>query len=74
MAVNLLRRWFRGIDEEEALQEACIACLHGVTKFEAGRGRAFNYLTSCSLNAFRKLYRQDKTYRDLIARCKERLM
>lgn len=57
---------FQFIDEEDARQEGVAICFEKLDRFDFKRGsKAFNYLTTVTLNHFRQLYRTAKNYNEL---------
>lgn len=59
------------IDTDDALQEGVCACFEKLNKFTKGKGKAFNYLTTCVMNHFRQMYRGHKSYKLFKERYKE---
>lgn len=61
LAENIIRAFrFTLIDREDALQEAVLACLSKMHRFDPDRGKAFNWFTTIILNHYRQLYRTCK--------------
>lgn len=56
---------FSGIDIDDAIQEGVLICFEKINKFDARKGKAFNYMTTCILNHFRQLYRSARNYNEL---------
>lgn len=59
------------VDTDDALQEGVCACFEKLNKFTKGKGKAFNYLTTCVMNHFRQMYRGHKSYKLFKERYKE---
>lgn len=63
LAENLIRAYkFQLIEKEDALQEGVMICFEKLDKFKPELGKAFNYYTTCTLNHYRQLYRNAKSY------------
>lgn len=56
---------FNLIDQDDAIQEGVLICFEKIDRFDASKGKAFNYLTTCLLNALRQLYRTSRNYNEL---------
>jgi DNA-directed RNA polymerase specialized sigma subunit len=56
---------FSGIDIDDAIQEGVLICFEKINRFDARKGKAFNYMTTCILNHFRQLYRSARNYNEL---------
>jgi DNA-directed RNA polymerase specialized sigma subunit len=56
---------FNGIDIDDAIQEGVLICFEKINRFDARKGKAFNYMTTCILNHFRQLYRSARNYNEL---------
>lgn len=56
---------YSGIDSEDAVQEGVLICFEKIDRFDARKGKAFNYMTTCILNHYRQLYRSIKNYNEL---------
>jgi hypothetical protein len=66
LAENLVRyAKFNYIDIEDCKQECIIVCFDKIDRFVPSRGRAFNYMTTVSLNSLRQLYRTARNYNEL---------
>lgn len=55
---------FKLIEPEDALQEGVMICFAKIGKFKKERGKAFNYMTTVTLNHFRQLYRSAFSYNE----------
>lgn len=70
LAENVFRGFnFKLIDKDDALQEGVTVCLQTAEFFDPNRlnkkgepSKAFNFLTTCCLNHFRQMHRQNKCY------------
>lgn len=56
---------FQLIDADDAIQEGVMICFDKIDRFDARKGKAFNYMTTCILNHFRQLYRTARNYNEL---------
>lgn len=56
---------FRLIDVDDAVQEGLIICFQKLDGFVVGRGKAFNYLTTCIMHHFMQQHRSAKNYNEL---------
>ena len=56
---------FNGIDIDDAIQEGVLICFEKIDRFDARKGKAFNYMTTCILNHYRQLYRSARNYNEL---------
>ena len=56
---------FNLVDHDDAVQEGVMICFDKVDRFNADRGKGFNYFTTCILNHFRQIYRSAKNYNEL---------
>jgi len=56
---------FQLIDADDAIQEGVMICFDKISRFDARKGKAFNYMTTCILNHFRQLYRTARNYNEL---------
>lgn len=56
---------FNLIDIDDSIQEGVMICFEKIDRFDASKGKAFNYMTTCILNHFRQLYRTARNYNDL---------
>jgi hypothetical protein len=55
---------FQGIDLDDAIQEGVLICFDKLDRFDASKGKAFNYLTTCILNHYRQIYRSIRSYNE----------
>ncbi len=53
------------IDPDDAVQECVMICFEKIDRFDPSKGKAFNYLTTCNMNALRQLYRGARNYGEL---------
>jgi hypothetical protein len=66
LAENIVRyAKFNLIDQDDAIQEGVMICFEKIDKFDAKKGKAFNYLTTVQLNAYRQLYRTHRNHNEL---------
>lgn len=66
LSENLVRfAKFHLIDADDALQEGVVICFEKIDRFDPNKGKAFNYMTTCTLNHFRQLYRSARNYNEL---------
>lgn len=56
---------FNLIDIDDAIQEGVMICFEKIDRFDPKKGKAFNYMTTCTLNHFRQLYRTARNYNEL---------
>jgi hypothetical protein len=56
---------FNLIDAEDAVQEGVMICFEKIDRFDARKGKAFNYMTTCILNHLRQMYRSTRNYNEL---------
>lgn len=56
---------FNLIDNDDAIQEGVVICFEKIDRFDASKGKAFNYMTTCVLNHYRQLYRTARNYNEL---------
>ena len=56
---------FNLIDQDDAIQEGVMICFEKIDRFDAQKGKAFNYMTTCILNHFRQQYRTARNYNEL---------
>jgi DNA-directed RNA polymerase specialized sigma subunit len=56
---------FNLIDQDDAIQDGVMVCFEKIDRFDPKKGKAFNYMTTCILNAFRQLYRTARNYNEL---------
>ncbi len=63
---------FHLIDVDDAIQEGVMICFEKVDRFDPNyrgkngqKAKAFNYMTTCTLNHFRQLYRSARNYNEL---------
>jgi DNA-directed RNA polymerase specialized sigma subunit len=55
---------FSGIDIDDAIQEGVWICFEKIDRFDPRKGKAFNYMTTCSLNHLRQLYRSARNFNE----------
>src|SRR5688572_996449 len=73
LAENIIRAFkFRLIEYEDALQEGVMICFDKLDRFNPNyrgkngqKAKAFNYMTTCTLNHYKQLYRSAKNYGEL---------
>ncbi len=73
LAENIIRAFkFRLIEHEDALQEGVMICFEKLDRFNpefrgknGQKAKAFNYMTTCTLNHYKQLYRSAKNYGEL---------
>lgn len=73
LAENIIRAFkFRLIEHEDALQEGVMICFEKLDRFNpefvgknGQKAKAFNYMTTCTLNHYKQLYRTAKNYGEL---------
>ena len=66
LSENLVRfAKFNLIDADDTLQEGVVICFEKIDRFDARKGKAFNYFTTCVLNHMRQLYRSARNYSEL---------
>jgi hypothetical protein len=66
LSENLVRfAKFNLIDADDTLQEGVVICFEKIDRFDARKGKAFNYFTTCCLNHYRQLYRSARNYNEL---------
>ena len=66
LAQNIVRyAKFNLIDQDDAIQEGVMICFEKIDRFDPQKGKAFNYMTTCTLNHFRQLYRTARNYNEL---------
>ena len=66
LAQNIVRyAKFNLIDQDDAVQEGVMICFEKIDRFDPQKGKAFNYMTTCTLNHFRQLYRTARNYNEL---------
>jgi DNA-directed RNA polymerase specialized sigma subunit len=56
---------YQRIEIDDAIQEGVVICFDKIERFVPGRGKAFNYMTTCISNHFKQLHRTSKNYSDL---------
>ena len=56
---------FNMIDEEDAMQDAVMACFRKMQKFDPERGKAFNFFTTVIFNQMRGMFKTSKSYYQL---------
>ena len=66
LSENLTRYFkFHLIEPDDAVQEGVMICFEKVDRFNPKKGKAFNYLTTCTANHMRQLHRTSKNYNEL---------
>ena len=71
---NIIRAFrFQLVDKDDALQEGVMICFDKLHRFDADKGKIFNFMSTIILNHFRQLYRSAKNYNELKIRYHEHL-
>ena len=66
LAENLSRYFkFHLIEPDDAIQEGVMICFEKIDRFNPAKGKAFNYMTTCTANHLRQLHRTSKNYNEL---------
>jgi DNA-directed RNA polymerase specialized sigma subunit len=66
LADNLARyKKFNHIDLDDAIQEGVMICFAKLDQFNPEMGKAFNYMTTVTLNHLRQQYRTARNYNEL---------
>ena len=56
---------FNLIDQDDAIQDCVLVCFEKIDRFDTSKGKAFNFLTTISINSLRQLYRTSRNYNEL---------
>lgn len=74
LAKNIIRAFrFQLVDKDDSLQEGVLICFEKLHRFDAKKGRGFNFFTTVLLNHMRQLYRTAKNYNELKLRYRDHL-